>query len=306
MKANDLLYIIGNVDDSIIEEAKIIKRPVIPIWTKWVATAACLCLAIGLAVSCLTDVLQKKGGPASQIHDGPDSFLQEISYLEFNGAYYETTDIPETLERYGLPIVITEDMAGEHLSYLESDGVSGYIESAVETDIELFEYAPASCRGVYVIRDGSKYLAALFCNVLLFDDNMSTDMVNLYQFYSIYSADDIVSITEVDWNRNRTIGQAITDKKEIAAFYEFSNSSVSYGNDDFQAIVFDSISEDQQVKVHTEFANDLRVIRIETKAGLRFYIDIHPSFGWIYGRGSLSYYKIDAQMSEWISRNLNK
>lgn len=47
MKANDLLDMIGNTDDSIIEEAKKRKKPVILRWTKWVAVAACLCLVVG-------------------------------------------------------------------------------------------------------------------------------------------------------------------------------------------------------------------------------------------------------------------
>ncbi len=47
MKANDLLDMIGNTDDSIIEEAKKRKKPVISRWTKWAAAAACLCLVVG-------------------------------------------------------------------------------------------------------------------------------------------------------------------------------------------------------------------------------------------------------------------
>ena len=277
-----------------------------PVWVRWVAVAACLCLAVGIAVPRLIDVFQNKGGIPSQTYDGPDSLVQEIAALEFNGAYYEATDIPEALERYGLPTVITENMAGKHLSYLEPNGGAGYKESATETDIELLEYAPASCRGVYVIRDGSKYLAALFCNILSFDDNTSAGMETLYGFYGIESPDDIVSITEVDWKRDKAVGNAVTEKSEIAAFYNLSSSLPSYGNDDFQKIVFDSIPEDQQVKTHTDFANDLKMIRIETKDGLRFYIEVHPSFGWIYGNGTLSYYQIDAQMASWIAGNLDK
>ena len=305
MKANDLLDMIGNTDDSIIEEAKRRKKTEIPKWTKWAAVAACLCLAVGFAVPRLADMLHNKGGSPSQTYDGPDSLVQEIAALEFNGACYEATDIPEALERYGLPTVITEDMAGKHLSYLEPDGGAGYKESAIETDIELFEYAPASCRGVYVVRDGSKYLAAIFCNVFSLDGNANTEIATLYRFYAIAGADDIVSITEVDRDREKAIGNAITGRSEIAAFYDLSSSLTSYGNDDFQKIVFDPVPEDQQVKAHTDFANDLRMIRIETKDGLRFYIEVFPSYGWIYGNGTLSYYRVDARMADWIAGNLN-
>ena len=47
MKANDLLDMIGNVDDSIVAEAKKSRKSSTARWTKWVAVAACLCLAIG-------------------------------------------------------------------------------------------------------------------------------------------------------------------------------------------------------------------------------------------------------------------
>ena len=305
MKEKRILNTLEKVDEKYIEDAAPAKQKYKKTaWVRWIAVAACLCLAVGIAVPRLIDVFQNKGGDPSQTYDGPDSLVQEIAALEFNGAYYEATDIPEALERYGLPTVITENMAGKHLSYLEPNSSAGYKESATETDIELLEYAPASCRGVYVIRDGSKYLAALFCNILSLDDNASTGMETLYGFYGIESSDDIASITEVSWNRDKAVGNAVTEKSEIAAFYEISSSLTSYGNDDFQKTVFDTIPEDQQVNAHTEFANDLKAIRIETKDGLRFYIEIYPSFGWIYGNGTLSYYQIDARMAEWIVRNL--
>lgn len=48
MKAIDLLYLIGNADDRVIEEAKNRKRPSIPRWIIWTAVAVCLCLiAVG-------------------------------------------------------------------------------------------------------------------------------------------------------------------------------------------------------------------------------------------------------------------
>ena len=47
MKANNLLDMIGDVDDNIIEEAKQRKKATVPRWTKWIATAACLCLILG-------------------------------------------------------------------------------------------------------------------------------------------------------------------------------------------------------------------------------------------------------------------
>ena len=306
MKNYELLDAIGGIDAHYVNAAdqpagrKRSSRII-----RWIVVAACMCLTVGIVIiPQLTNILQNKGGSDHQTHEDPDYLVQDIANLEFNGAYYEATDIPEVLERFGLPTVITEDMAGEHFGYLQTDGGAGYKESAVETDIELMQYAPASCRGVYIIRDGNKYLAALFCNIISLDSNASAEMETLYEFYGIQSADDIISITEVDRNRDKTIGNVITDSHEIATFYEISNQLACYGNDDFQAIVFDGIPEEQQPEAHTKFADDLKVIRIETKEGLRFFIEAYPAYGWIYGNGTLSYYQIDNQMSEWLNYNL--
>ncbi len=293
MNSYELLDAIGGIDTEYIKAADLpVTRKKAGYVLRWAVTAACVCLAAGI------------GMIGFRYKGGFDSHVEETASLMFNGAYYEATDIPEVLERYGLPGVITENMAGEHISWLQPEG-AGYKESASETDIELMQYAPASCRGVYIIRDGRKYLAALFCNIVMPDSNTNTGMDTLYQFYDIAGSEDIASITEMDWNRNKTVGNAVTDSSEITDFYQISLSLVSYGNDDFQAIVFDGIPEEQQAQAHSEFADDLRVIRIETKDGLRFFVNVYPSYGWIYGNGTNSYYQIDGQMADWISRNLH-
>ena len=242
MKNYELLEAVGGIDPQYINTAdQPAGRKRNGRIIRWIAVAACMCLAVGIVIPQLTNIFQNKGGSDHQIYEGSDYLVQDISILEFNGACYEAIDIPEVLERFGLPTVITEDMAGEHLGYLQSDGGAGYKESAVETDIELMQYAPASCRGVYIIRDGNKYLAALFCNIISLDSNAGTEMETLYEFYGIQSADDIISITEMDWNRDNKIGNAVTDSREVEQFYEISNRLTCYGNDDFQAIVFQSI-----------------------------------------------------------------
>ena len=142
-------------------------------------------------VSIAIPVLHHKGG--SGIQDP----VHAIAALEYNGKFYETVDIPEVLEKYGLPSKITADMAGEHFEYLKSDGGAGYECTASQTDIELYQYAPSACDGVYVLRDGDAWYAALFCNFYQFDSNTSDELTELYRVYGIDSADDIQSITEM-------------------------------------------------------------------------------------------------------------
>ena len=127
MKEMRILNALEQVDEKYIEDAASAKQNSKKhVWVRWVAVAACLCLAVGIDIPRLIDVFQNKGGTPSQTYDGPDSLVQEISALEFNGAYYEATDIPEALERYGLPTVITDNMAGKHLSYLEPNDRNRY------------------------------------------------------------------------------------------------------------------------------------------------------------------------------------
>ena len=50
MKADDLLDMIGDADDSVIEEARKKKKTAAPGWIRWAAAAACLCLAAGALI----------------------------------------------------------------------------------------------------------------------------------------------------------------------------------------------------------------------------------------------------------------
>ena len=287
----------GIEDDMIqtVEELRNKKRH--PVWMKWGTLAACLCLLVAIALP----VLHFKGGLDHQ------NSVQAIAALEYNGMFYEAVNIPEVLEKFGLPSEITADMAGEHLEYLKSDGGAGYECTTIETDIELYQYAPSVCRGVLVLRDGDAWYAALFCNFYQFDDNTSVEFTELYRVYGIDSAADIASITEMSNSNNREIGKPVTDPKEISDFYDMTTALLSYGNDDFQKRMFGGYADEEtQMQAHTAFADDRRNLRIETTDGLRFFVAFYPSYDWIYGTGALSYYQIDDQMHEWIDRNLDK
>ena len=82
--------------------------------------------------------------------------------------------------------------------------------------------------------------------------------------YGIESVDDIASITEMKWNNEQEVGSPVTNRQEIIEFYHMTITLASYGNDDFQAEVFDGIPEENQQEAHTAFADDRRNLRIET------------------------------------------
>ncbi len=295
---NEKFYeVLGDINEKYVEEAREYHKAKKPVWLKWGAIAACLCLVVSIAIP----VLRHKGGPDSEypVHD--------IAALEYNGKFYEAVNIPEVLERYGLPFKITADMAGEHLEYLKSDGGSGYECAAGRTDIELYQYAPSVCDGVYLLRDGENWYAALFCNFYQFDSNTSVELTELYRVYGIESANDIAAIAEMERNGRKEVGTPVVEQQEIAEFYDITTALWSYGNDDFQQQMFSGYPDEKsQQEAHIAFADDYRCLRIETADGLRFFIGFHPSFDWIVGGGTMSYFKIDEQLHAWIDRNLNK
>lgn len=296
MSKDKVIDSLTGIDDDMIETVAALRsKQRRPIWIKWGALAACLCLLIAIAIP----VLNYKGGP-----DNQDS-VQAIATLEYNGKFYEAVNIPEVLEKFGLPSEISADMAGKHLEYLKSDGGAGYKCTASQTDIELYQYAPSVCDGVLVLRDGDTWYAALFCNFYQFDDNTSVELTELYQVYGIDSAADIASITEMADSNYREIGKPVTNLQEIEEFYEMTVALWSYGNDEYQELLYGDIPEEEQPEFHNAVAKDRRNLRIETTTGLRFFIAFYPSYDWIYGTGALSYYQIDDQMHEWIDRNLN-
>ena len=173
MKKEHISDALNMLNDDIIEETNNVRTNAKPKrkWVKWGVVAACLCLAVTIAIP----VLHHKGGPDTQ------DPVQNIAALEYNGKFYEAVKLPEVLEKYGLPPEITADMAGEHISYLKSDGGIGYKSTVSQTDIELYRYAPAVCDGVYVLRDGDTWYAALFCNFYQFDSNTNCSFTELYR-----------------------------------------------------------------------------------------------------------------------------
>lgn len=124
---NEKLYeVIGNISDKKIKEAKQIKKTKQPIWFKWGALAACLCLMVALAIPIVfhqtaempSDTMDSSNGPASLVVNGtnymissylavtdelPNGFIQDgeadVSGFE-NCPYFTNPDVPEWVYVY--------------------------------------------------------------------------------------------------------------------------------------------------------------------------------------------------------------
>lgn len=295
MNSHDILDAMNSLDDALLRRAEPFpaRRKRRPLF-RYGALAACLCLVVSLVYPLLTH----KGGHGDSIGD--------ISALEFNGKYYEWTDNAEVLERCGLPTALSAELAGERVSYLKRCG-SGYEESAGEADAALYQYAPAPCSGVYLLREGDSWYAALFCNFLQPDSNSSSPLAELYRVYGIERAEDIAAVTEMDNSGvgARPLGAAVTDRAALAEFYDLTTALESFGNDDFQSLTFIGDTEEALQALHLAFADDRRTLRVETAEGLRFFLAYYPSYDWLEGMGALSYYRVDGQTRAWFAEQLD-
>ena len=304
MNRKDLYQSMNQIDDDILERSEVRKKKNSSVWMKWGAMAACLCLLVGVLVPLANSLFNAKGGSGFQ-----DDLLGDTALLYFQGALYECCYTKEGLKRVGLPSEITKDMAGEHVAYLKMGDVGGYQETTEITNMELFQYAPAPTRAVYVLRDGESYMAVLFCRTYFPDDiGAYTDLAEVYRFFDISDASDIVSIAQTDWNRGKVTGAEITEPNAIEEFYALTTDItkfVSMGNNEFQSIVFDGIPEEEQQEDHNALADDLQVIRVETKDGFKFYLSYYPNYGFLYSGHAMAYHQVTPELKLWFETNMD-
>ena len=314
MKNERLLDAFGQIDEEFVEEAdpekrkkakkKAKKKSKKNVWVKWGAMAACMCLVVGILVPVVNSLFNAKGGG-----DFQDGVTAETALIYYQGALYQCCFAEDALKRAGLPTEITADLAGSHVAYLEMGGAVDYQETITETDKELFQYAPAPTRAVYILRDGDNYMAALFCRTYYPDDKDAyTDLAEIYRFFDISDASDIVSIAQTDWNRGKVTGAEITEASAIEEFYTLTTDItrlVSMGNDEFQSIVFDGIPEEKQPEAHNAFADDLKIIRVETKDGLRFYLQYYPNYGFLECTHAMAYHTVTPELKLWFETNMD-
>lgn len=303
MSKDKVIDSLGRIDDDMVQKVEVLRhRKKRPVWLKWGAMAACLCLIAAFVVPAAMDIFNPKGGQSDPV--------QAVAALEFNGLIYEAVDIPAVLERYGLPKEITEDMAGLHRSYLKSDGGVGYAETPMTTDIELYEYAPAPCRGVMLLRNGDHWYAALLVGFSDLGAEVSVDLGELYRIYGIDGAADITSVAKYEMaplmdsgrNHDRVISRPVTDPGAIQEFYDMTTSLYSFTNSEFQNEQFQGIPEEQAQEAHNAFAAESYSVCVETSTGLRFFMRVYPESGWIYANGTSSYYQISEEMDAWLAK----
>lgn len=150
MTNQNILDAIGMINEEAVRDAKAYQRPKSRRWVKWGAMAACLCLVVVGAF-----IVQNLG-------DGALDYVETVIY---NNVEYVVCGEGETniLQECGLPTEITEDLAGEHISYLEQTEKNTLVvaDDLENGKVELFEYAPQPNDNVYVLCVDGEYFAAI-------------------------------------------------------------------------------------------------------------------------------------------------
>jgi len=296
MKTPRMANVVGHIDDDLITAATECKKKTKhnP-WLKWGSIAACFLIVVTLTLPFLQ--LEKDKLPT-----------EDMQIIEYNNSYYEVCNDKSVLKKFGIEKSITEDSAGEIITYLTKKhpgGKSEYVSTEEKTNIILYSYAKTPCEAVYVICDNDKYDAVLFCNYVVLDsDTVSLDQV--YNLYGIADGADIASVSVVD-NRTgkKVIGPALIDAKVICDFYDSSLNLVDYSFSDYHEMNYGHIkTEDELVEAYNKTSENKITIRIESKGGLRFYLEYDADGGWIYSSGAMRYYRITRELSLWFENHI--
>lgn len=101
MKANDLLDMIGETDDSIIEEAKQRKKLFAPRWSKWATIAACLCLVVAVAIPSISHRQPESPNEMMNPSDGPASLIVNSTTYIISSHLAVTDELPEGFAKAG-------------------------------------------------------------------------------------------------------------------------------------------------------------------------------------------------------------
>lgn len=146
---------ITNISTEYIEKAAdytVTKKVHQPVWVKWAAMAACLCVVL---IGAATIYIGTQNGQASK-SKAPTVLIGEEEYTICG-----TAGEAMILERCGLPAELSAELAGELIAYLDYDGECYYTMTEKMTEIAMFEYEPETTANVYIVLIDGEYYAAI-------------------------------------------------------------------------------------------------------------------------------------------------
>jgi len=322
MKNEKLYDAISGIREEFIEEAENFrfKKAVLPRIVKSGSMAACFCLVLLGASLATSGLFARKGVMDSEngmarptptiVPASEETGSDLLTVLAYNGALYNVSNELNVLNIAGIPDAITSDDCGVSLGNLIKTE-NGYEETVQDTDIELYQYAPAySNTAVYVIRDGNDYMAGLFSNNLPIGDEQDYNTISeLFRRYGVDEAEHISAVQMYSglWSNNYPVEpeeHKVTEKTTLEAFYEaaMSMETECYSKEDYLNIQL----EDDPMQLASSIMNPAKTICITTAEGLKFYLNWAKESGWLYSVGADTYYKVTEEMQDWLDINCYK
>ena len=322
MKNEKLYDAISDIRKEFIEEAEHykFKRNIMPRLVRWGSMAACFCLVVlGASLVISSGIFARKGAmdsesgaacPTPTIAPASDADGSNLlTVLAYNGALYNVSNELNVLNIAGIPDVMTQEDCGASLGNLIKTE-NGYEETAQDTDIELYKYAPAySNSAVYVIRDGEDYMAGLFSNNLpVGDENDYSPISELFRRYGVEAAEHISAVQLYSglWSNNYPVEpeeHKVTEREALDAFYEavISMEIECYSREDY----FNLLLEEDPMRFASSTLVPAKTICITTAEGLKFYLNWAKEDGWMFSDGAGAYYKITTEMQNWLDANIS-
>ncbi len=317
MKNEKLYDAISDIREDFIEEAENykVKKNMVPRLMKWGSMAACFCLVMLGASLAMSGAFAKKGAMDGASNESvrptatpapEDNFTGSglLKVLAYNGALFNVSNNLADLNAAGIPDIMTPEDCGLSLGNLKKTP-NGYEETTHDTDIELYQYAPAySNTAVYVIRDGEDYMAGLFSNNLpVGDENDYSPISELFRRYGVEKAEHIsaVQLYSGVWSNNYPVEpdlKKVTEREILDAFYEaaMSMEEECYSSEECTQIM---LQEDPK-----QFASSTlqiaKTVCITTAEGLKFYLNWSEDSGWLFSIGAKAYYRITEEMQTWL------
>lgn len=322
-KEERLLDLIGRLPDEIIDEvysdsmnfrgARKKKWKVFFHFKFYIPAACCICM-LCLFVTFLYDTISNNTSLSSESSVPPTTVSVDdanaiIHQLDFDSSIYYVYDMSDKtfLASKGVNTESTKEVIGEHVAYLEE--MDNLLFSSTETtDIELFSYAPASSKAVYIIKNKEDYYYA-FLAFFKYDSNTNadsnsqkTEFSEIYATYGINAYNNIASLSYTIDSKNRVI----KSEEAMNYFYSTCISLATFTKSEFMSDEYKDFPLDELGKIKTELEKSKIPITITTSDGLTLSIDYYPTCGWLYSDCALTYFKLSEPQKAWFEENINE
>lgn len=186
MKAENIINALGMINDEVIRDAKEPEKVKRPVWTKWMAIVACLCLVVVVAIP----VILHDREPATDIEKRVELTLEEAT----NDATFGNLFPTQILAGYVLEDSV--GIYGDPATVLQANFYNAEIEDELVIKIANREYFATNndfvldtvlyCetttgKGSYIYIEGGEYVA--------YYSFRTTDIAEMDEFYSmVFSA----------------------------------------------------------------------------------------------------------------------